>query len=308
MSWTRDFRAGHVSVNLVGMGAAEVIHGVTSMSIRANSEIQKETSSGSVYADTIHLQTVRPVATFSTFDLPQAIDTLGLLGKCIIADGTHPGISLFGQKQTCAGVASGSVHDEYLIKAGIVVPRTLSVDHRGNAQLTYEIYAAYDGTNAPVLRNASVALPTYASVGRWTMHDLRFDNAAPLEGKRNISIDFNPGILQEGADSEQYESVVSLSSLMPRVTVTGVDTSWFTTVAGILGDQVSHATTFVRLRKRDVDIATAEHVVINFNGLVTWDTLFDGNSDSPATCSLACDVNYDGTNAPIAAQTAQSLS
>lgn len=308
MAWTRDFRAGHVQAHLVGMAGAEVIHGVTSIGIRANSEIQKELSSGSVYADSVHLQTVRPVATFTTFDLPQAIDHLGLLGKCIISDVTHPGLSLFGQKQTCAGVASGSVHDEYLIKAGIIVPRTFSVDHRGNAQLTYEVYAAYDGTNAPILKNANVALPAHAVVGRWTMHDLTLNGGAPLTGKRSITIDFNPGVLQEGADSEQYESVVSLSSLMPRVSVTGVDTSWFTTVAGILGKTAAHATTAVRLKKRDVDIATAEHVTINFNGLVTWDTIFDGSTDSPATCNLSCDVNYDGTNAPIAALTAQSLS
>ncbi len=299
MGWSRDYRAGTIQKNAVGDASATTVRGLSNVQIRANSEVRKEQASGSLFADTASLDAVKPVASITTFDIPGAIAAFGLTGQCFTSDVSKPGITIFAQKQDCAGIASGSVHDSYQIRQGVIVPRTLSVEHRGNASISYDIYASYDGTNAPVVRNINVALPTAASasIGRWTMDAMVLANTA-VEGKRSIQIDFNASVAQEGADSEQYDRVMSIGSIMPRITVNGVDTSWFVTHGALNGKQLTTNNNFF-LKKRDVSAATAAHVIIGFQGLLSWDTIFDGMIAAPSQASLAIDCIWDGTNAPI---------
>lgn len=299
MPWSRDFRAGTIQKNAVGDVSALTVRSLVNVQIRANSEVRKDQASGSLYADTATLDATKPVASFTTFDIPGAISAFGLTGTCFTSDVTHPGITIYSQKQECAGIASGSVHDSYQIRQGVIVPRTLTVEHRGNAQISYDIYASYDGTNAPVVRNSSVALPAAAStaVGRWTMDAMLLANVA-VEGKRSIQIDFNPTIAQEGADSEQYDRVTSIGSIMPRLTANGVDTSWFVTHGSLNGKQLTSNNNFY-LKKRDVSAASSVHVIVSFQGLLSWDTIFDGMIASPSQSSLAVDCIWDGTNAPV---------
>lgn len=310
MVWENDFRCSHIQLD--SNDTTSVIGAVSQHSISGNPEIQKETTSGSIYPDTVILNALRPVARFTTFDIPGAITAFGsigtVFGSCIIKDVDDTGLTLYLQKQSCAGVAAGSVHVSYTIPNGVVVPRTLNVDHRGNAQLTYEVFSRYDGTNAPLIRAASEALPSLASepVGRWGMYSATVAGQA-LEGKRNISIDFGVSVTQEGADSEQYDTVVSVGSVMPRITIRGVDESWASTVAGITGTSGTHANTEIELQKRGVSTASTVHVRLTAAGLVSWDTFFDGTPDRPGETTLAIDCVYDGTNAPIVAYTGVDL-
>lgn len=121
-------------------------------------------------------------------------------------------------------------------------------------------------------------------------------NSIAIEGKRNISVDFSPTVTQEGADSEVFDSVVKISSIMPRITVRGVETQWYTTV---LAAVTTHATCVIDLPKRGVALATAQHCRITTAGLVSWDTIFSGSPESPAEAAFAIDSAYDGTNAPV---------
>lgn len=309
MPWESDFRVSTITYD-INNGAVTPVRGIVSASAPANVEVEHEQSAGSIYADTITVRRARPVVSFTTVDIPSAITAFGLVGKCIDGDADDEGIAFYGQKQSCIGVASGSVHDKYLIKSAIVVPTTLSVDHLGNAQLSYDVYTrSTDGTTAPIVRSASNALPAVSAgpIGRWTMRSMTVGGVT-VTGKRNITINFGATVTQEGADSEIYDSVTSLASVFPVINVRGVDPAWFNTVTTLLGGLATHANTSIQLKRRDKAINLTEHIVLTGNGTVTLDTLFNAQLQSPTECAFNVHLNHDGTNAPILALTGQTLS
>lgn len=307
--WNNDFRCSTIAVDSSGGAGGELfIRSISRSNVRPNSEISKEVESQSIYPDTVVLNAVKPMASFTTYDLPGAIAALGLFGKCLTGGTADDyGIKLFGQKQSCSGVAGGSVHDVYTIANGVVVPTSLTVDHRGSGQISYDIYArSPDGTNAPFTYLENQALPTLpaTNVGRWTMHAFTLASTVLL-GKRNISINFNPTVTQEGADSDIYDGVVSVESIQPVVSVRGVNPKWFAasplnTLLGVAG---THANSSIVLRRRDVGLGAANHVRMTFAGLATWETVFDGSSNGPAETAINVDLKWDGTNVPIVATT-----
>lgn len=307
MVWTNDMRISVVEVHTVGMASAEVIGGISTSRIEGNPEVTHELTAGNIYAGTATLETVRPVASFTTFSLAQAIAVLGLVGKCVESDVSHPGINLYAQKQTCTGPSAGATNRLYNVKTGLLVPRTLTVDHRGNAQLSYDLLARYDGVNNPVTKTDSVSIPASAdNDDRWTMHTMVAASVA-VEGKRQITINFNAQTTSEGADSVPYDTVQSLSGLLQQIQVQGVDPEWFDTVFDLVGKSATHANTAIVLRKRHTPNATAEHIELTANGLIVPGTLIDGSPTSPATTSFSMNLTYDGANAPIVADVAFAI-
>lgn len=313
-NWAEDFRAGHVTRHFLGDSAAAGIYGITQMRMAANTEVRKERTSGLVYPDMAAVDQVKPVLSFTTFDLENAIEQLTLLGKCIIPDTGKPGLVAYGQKMSCAGIVSSGVHRSMTIANGLVVPRTMTIDHAGNAQLSYDAYPAWDGTNDPVILATTASLPTYtpstwptAAVGRWTMRGMTIGSVA-VTGKRSISIDFGATVTHEGADGDRYPTVTTLAGIAPVITVRGVNPAVWATICDLDGTTAAHASATIELLKRGVAIGTAVHIKLTFAGLVTFDTLFDAGVDGPGETVMRIDCVGDGTNAPIVATTNQTLS
>lgn len=290
MPWTNDFRSGHVVFDTA------IVKGMTRIGIPANSEIQRDVTSGSPYPGSVSLNTSRPVATFTTLDIADALSKLTTIGTCI--DGANS-LKLFGQKQLCSGVSTGADHNQYTISKGVLVPTVLSINHRGNAELTFEAYAASpDGAAAPIIKSAA-SMDAGGSIVRYEMAKVTI-NAVEVTGKRNVTLNWNPNVTQEGADSDKYDSVVSLSGVSPTATFRGVEPDWLTAISDLDGLKVAEANTIIYLRKRDVALATAEHIAIGLNGLVSWNNIFDAGIDAPGEAEIQADtVSPDGTAAPI---------
>lgn len=312
MVWTRDFRVSTITLDIDDQ-ALTPIRGLVSANSVSGAEVESEQAAASVYADTATLKRIKPTIQFTTVDIPSAINAFGLLGKCITADADDEGLAFYGQKQGCmGGPAAGSVHDKYLIKNGLVVPSSLSVDHTGNAQLTFDVYTRYDGTSAPIVYSQNVALPTAPAtpIGRWTMYELTLgsSSATALTGKRSININFGAAVTQEGADSEIYDSVVSLASLLPTVMVRGVDTSWLASIAPLLGASATYTYSLLSLKRRDAAVDQSQHVILHFQGLVTIEEIFRFTIGSPGESAIKINSVHDGTHAPIGWTTGTPLS
>lgn len=322
MAWNKSYRLWAIGLHTVGMSSEVILAGVANASIAANSDVLRETVAGSLYAETASLQKLAPQASFETFSLKDAIDNVGLggAGGCITSDGTHPGIKFYFAEWECNGPKTvGGTHLVFTVKQGILVPRSLTVEHRGNAQLAYDLFAAFDGTNAPVVQTTTGTLPTQPNnTGRWTMHTMTTPGSSAaysIEGKRNIAIQFNPRTSSEGADSTEYDTVVSLDSLLQQVKVNGVDPNWFSNanVGPLVGKSVastlaSPSFSFV-LRKRNTPNATAQHILIAATGLINWDQIVGGTPDRPASTSfnLDCTKNVATGDNPILANTAYAI-
>ena len=288
-NWVNDYRAGHVQVENAGL---QTIAGVTRIRVAANSDIRKDASSGSPYPLSAHLVAVEPVLSFTTMELLEAITNLTLNGVCTTD------FRAFGQAQDCQGVKAGTTHDYYGVAKGSIVPTSLSIDHQGNAELSYDIYAASsDGSAAPVSRSTGVALPALTTPKRYEMYDLTVAGTT-IEGKRNVTINFNPTVTLEGADSNIYPTAVSLSSLSPVMSIRGVDPNWLASI-GIDGARGTAANTILRFKDRDQLTTATSHISIAANCQVSWNTPFDAGPAAPAETDLQCDVYSTNGTAPL---------
>lgn len=306
MPWTNDQRLFAINYFPDANTAAIVFGGVTNASMPGNPEILSEISSGQIYPGAASLQVLRPVFSFTSFDLQGLWQTgtdngPGLNGgplSCVHGD-TNPGVELFYAFYECAGPSTdvGSVHRKYTIGEGVLVPTTLTVDHRGNAQMSYDLYVVDKaGTGIPIVKTnvATAALPTHTNNDfRWTMSKMTLPNTGgtpvDVEGKRNITINFNPSVTQAGADSTQFDSVVSVDSFRPQVVVTGVEIDWLTSIATLNGHSVAAAQSIIYLQER-TGAAGANDLSISFEGLLSWNNIVAGTPDAPATATLQIDV------------------
>ena len=296
-----------------------VISGMSTQAMPGNPEILAEVSAGEIYPGAASLQSLRPVASFTSFDLAGLLDSTASYGPGININGNNcihandsapnePGLELFYALYQCAGPAANGAgvfdHTKYTIPEGIIVPTTLTVDHRGNAQISYDIYAtAPDEMTDPVIKIKvdSDDLPTHSNNNlRYTMAGMSITgptgSAVMVEGKRNITFNFNPAVTQEGADSLKFDSVNSIDSSSPRVTIQGVEPDWLKDTAAtkpgdvtsLTGHSVVEAETWVDFEERNGLSPT--NIRIAFNGLLNVDNIVSGGPDSPAEMTIAIDV------------------
>lgn len=294
-NWITDHRAGHVEV-----GGSDVVSGCTRIRVAANSDIRKDLSSGTAAPLAAHLVSVQPVISITTLELIEAFDNLGDFGACV-AD-----IKVYGQAQDCSGVVASAVHAEYAVTKGCIVPVSVTVDHQGNAEINYDLYAASpDGAASPIIRSTGVTLPIGTAGKRYEMY--RVDVAGnTLEGKRNITINWNPTVTQEGADSNIYPTTVSLSQVQPVATIRGVDPGWLASI-GLGGARGAQADTVIYLKDRDQATATLAHIKVAMDCAVSWNTPFDAGNDAAGEVELQLDAYSALLTTPINVSTNVAL-
>ena len=321
MVWQKNYRLHSISYFPDGPVTATIISGMSTATINGNPDVQREVTAGSIFAETASLNTIRPVVSFTTFNIEAALDGPGLGGAAsCITSAVNPGVFLYYARYDCAGpdVTAGD-HLQYGIAQGVMVPTSLNVDHRGDATISYDIFVDYDGTTLPIAKSdvAFGGLPVLTGTNsqRWTMDKMEIGGVL-VEGKRNITVNFNSTITQEGADSSQYDSVSSIDGMLQQVTVQGVDPDWFEETAsppapaitGIVGETFLEGDpTRFYLKDRNVPIATTNHILLEFNGLANWDTIVTGDASSPAGSTLNIDLHSDGANPPITATTGVAI-
>lgn len=308
MTWTNDQRLYAIKVHTATMSSAQYISGVLSGGISNSAEKLVEQTAGNIYPASASLVGQRLIGRFTTVDVAKAIEVIGLggAGDCITFDASHPGVDLFFAKQACNAPAAGAVHTRYNVTKGLFVPRTLTCEHRKNATISYDIYAAYDGVNLPVTKTTNNSLPSGAiDPGfRYSMATASI-GGVDVEGKQSITINFGSDVTNGSADGSIYDSVLSLQSIKPMIAFSGVEPNWFSTVAGLAGTVVQDSNSFFTMARRNALAATAVHIKISFSGLVTWETLVDGTPDGPATAAFNVDTHIGSTgNNPLLADTA----
>ena len=296
----------------VGFGSS-IVGGITKQTIATETEVRGETTGGDVYSRFLSVTSQKPGGSFSTMAIAAALNQCALLGVDI--SGLTGGFSLYAQKHAEGGTRAGSLaHRQFVFNEGLVVPRTLSVDHRGDASIDYDVVATYDGTNDPVVINDGVTLPAAATDNeRFTVGPLTIGGET-IDHVRSISLDFGVEVATEGADSEVWDRFASIVTVKPKLTVRGIDIEWLkSSVIPLSGKAATHANTTVYLRKRDdggtfVADATEEHISLTMAGLATIDTAMDASGSDAAEASLELMLQYDGTNNPVVIDTTAAIS
>jgi len=297
-------------------GTAVVLGGIKGQVIEAETEVRNDTSSGEVYPTHLAMVSQKIMATFRTTSIAVALDNIGLTGL-LIAGASQDGVNLYAYKHAEGGTrASGSNHRKYTVKEGIIVPQRITCEHQADATIEYRLLSTYDGTNDPIVVADSSAVPTNgADLARFTIGGCTIESVA-ISHIISWEIDFGVVIETEGADSDKWDTHVSIRELKPVLRLRGRDAEWLKSTAIPLGGKAAtHANTTLFLRKRSttasgfVADATSEHVSFTAAGLAHITTIFDAESEGnpPAEFALEMPLYFDGTNAPLVIDTTAAI-
>ncbi|HUX15039.1 MAG TPA: hypothetical protein VMW52_01115 [Phycisphaerae bacterium] len=293
----------------VKLGAA-LLGGITGQNVALENEITGEATSGEVYRRFLALYSQRVAPGFTTRAIAAALAACGPLGT----DLATSNLEFYAQKHADGSTrASGAVHRKFLFDGGILVPRMLNVAHRGDAELTYDAVIKAIGANDPVTITDNSTLPAgLVDTERYTLGPVKIGNVT-LNQKMNLAIDFGIEAVGESADSDIWDTLVSIVASITRITLTGNDVAWLkSTNIPLTGKAATHANTIIYLRKRAhaatfVADETEEHIKLTADGMAIVDNPLDASGNAAATTSLVLETRYDGTNAPLTVDTASAI-
>ena len=286
------------------------IPAITAMNINLGSEIRNEAVSDEVYPRHQALVGQNPRVTFSTNAAAIALGVCGLTGNALASP-----MVCSAQKYTEGGTREGATsHKIYTINEGLVIPRRLSVDHRGDVSIDYEALITWDGTNDPIVLTESQSLA--AAVGdseRFTIGPVTIESIS-LPQVRSLEIDFGINAQTEGADSELWDRYARIMSIEPTITLRGIDVAWFKDSGGLAmeGLKATHTNTKIFLRKRAlggtfVADETEEHIKFTAEGYAHIDDALDAGGDQAGETSITFALRFDGTNAPLVIDTTAAI-
>lgn len=291
-----------------------LIGGVTQQNIKTETEIRGEASSGEPYARYQSMVAQKPGASFTTMAIKALLDKITTLGTVVNVGAMAAGVSFYAHKfAEGASRETGASHDKYNFTEGIIVPRRLSCDHQGDARLTCDMVATYDGSNDPFTKTEDVSLPAGLTdaerftIGKVVIEGTTYDHIQSFE------LDFGIEVVTEGADSEIWDRYCCRRTISPELRLTGVDVEWLKAAnIPLAGLAVTQASSRFFLRKRDegakfVADNVAEHIKFNLAGMAYIETPFDADSNEKGQVTLVIPVKHDGSNDPIVVNTAIAI-
>lgn len=310
------YRAHSMTIHTAGISAVHV-RDILSMNFNVDPELRAEVTAANFTPDHVAMVARRMLFSTSTYDLKQLLDTIGATGLCITTDGSHPGVTGYLQKcDDCGVAASGSVHRSYLFTLGLIVPRRITCQHRGDARLDYDIVVIGDGTNAPVTLSDTAALPTItASPLRFTLGPCKLNNVALTEYSE-IEIDFGNQVQTRGSESDIDDTHIEQKTHEPMIRIKGIDPAWFSAskvpAAGVV---VANSTDYVYLRKRAqtashfVADGTAEHIKFTLAGFAAVGNAVSAELQRVSETEVVIKGAKDASgNMPIVVSTSSAIS
>lgn len=255
-----------------------------------------------------------PFIPFGTTQLKTFFDTVGVGGRCINSDETHPGLDAYQLKHDRCSARDLAASNRYRIANGLIVPESLSVSHQGRAELSGRIYAVTNSAgDEPIVKATGVTYPnTAADTEEYGLFACTV-GGVNLTGLKSLQIDFGLQVMQESADGSIFDEWVSIESVVKRITMSGVNPDWLgNSVIPIGGKAVTHANTTLRLVKyvhgSSYDtLASAIHIGITLDGLACITQAASSRGRGVSTTDLTIYPRHDGTNIPLLVDTTFAL-
>ena len=275
-----------------------VVGSITENNIRTGSEVRGEAVSGEPYPRKQSLTAQKPTATFTSLSIATALANCGPMGASITA--MAAGLNFYAQKRLHGGSrTTGSAHRKFALVDGLLLPRSLTCDHQGDAQIGYEAVVTWDAVNDPFQITDSVALPGgLLDDDRYTLGPVTIGGVT-LGEKINVNIDFGISAESEGADSNIWDTEVSIGVVAPRITLSGKDIEWFKAAnIPLLGKAATHANTSIQFYKRSGSTLVAG-VTLTADGWAVVEEPFSASGQGTADTQIVLAAEYDGSNDPL---------
>lgn len=263
------------------------------------------------------LQRAEPIATFTTTDIKAVLDILSASGAPVYAIASAKPIDLWYAELDETGFikTSGATHVKISVTNGLVVPRTLPVDHQGEARITVEVHAiSTDGVTNPITITTGAAAPptTAAPTSVWTVGPYKIDSTL-YHDVQSLNVDFGINVLKLGGSGSVWPTYGGVNRpWRPIIRVDVLDVSQLDTV-GETGRTAIAATTVFFLRKKAADGAgnvadgTAEHISFSIYDGVYGFTTPGGTFGEVAQTSLEFTAFDGGANDALDINTATAI-
>jgi hypothetical protein len=309
MSINDLYRMYQVTLGTTQLGA------ITQVALPLNTQVGGEPTSGSLYTYWQGVVSQKPQCDFTTKAIAAALGICGMTGYNIGA--TSSAMVVYAAKRQKGGtIAAGASHRKYTFNAGILVPRTLTVNHGEDATLSYQAVLAYDGTNAIILPVDAQALPAAeADAERFGLGPITIESIL-LKSVESLSIEFGITAEAEAAGGDIWPDYPGIKAILPVLTLRGMDPTWLASATvetiPLGGTLVTHAATNIYLRKRllggtYVADGTAEHIKLSAAGLATITNALNVDGTENGKCDLTMPMRFDGTNLPLLIDTTSAI-
>ncbi len=305
------FQSDSLTIHTTDLNAGSIVSvgGVTQMNVRTGAQTISD-DSGDIYDEAMSLASEIIDASLTTKAIDKILSYIGIAGYCISADGSHPGVRMYGRiLGDCKSPPASTDNVRYTFATGLVCLGQLSAQRGQDATITVMVKPITDGTNAPMAwANSSVTLPLRSALSKnqFTLGACKV-GAIVLNDFSSLTIDF--GVVLSAmtpAMGSVWPDSVAVRKVRPVATFSGFDPRVLDDSTGIplLGKQATHANTLMQLKKRSgyssfVSDVTTEHIALTMNGMATVTEVFSGSGNGEATQAIRVEGVHDGTNVPI---------
>jgi hypothetical protein len=292
-------------------GSTVLIGGVTDQSIDTGVQVNAEVTAGAGTPQYGEISLTQVGGRFSCHDIVTLLSAIGFRGACLTG-GAGVGFGLYSlKKEACGTLSSGSVHRKMVIPNGRIVPVSLSVQQGRRASLVCQVFGLYDGTNLPLIVTANVAAPTGLAdafgfhLGVMQIAGVTLTNVTGLE--INFGNTVNPVV----EDGEIYAKQIDVPEHKPTITISTNNPDKFGGAnITLTGKRATHANSSMVLRRRlngtGAFSTSADHINLTMDGVAHYRE-FSASGNNPWTASVMITGLDDGTNDPIVADYAHSL-
>ena len=293
----------------VGVTTPFTIPGIQSLAVPSNTQVSGEITDGQLEREFQSIVSQSPIMSLATLAVGTALTKFSTQFYTVNATAQPTGINAFARKHVLgASRDAGAVHRRYRMTAGMIVPRVLTCDHQGDASLTFDALAIYDGTNAPIIITDSVSIPTTLLTGfdeRYTLGPVKINNVL-ITSVKSVSIDFGVNAVLESAGGDIWPTWGNARTIEPVVTINGMDVDWMKDTADAggavktLGEAILQGQpTQIYFRKRkdsttfELDV-TAVHPHFVFNGMAYGDPFITQSGSDPSEVNLKRRKKHEG--------------
>lgn len=262
-----------------------------------------------------HTASAMPMIGYTTTDLATVLGSIDPDAGLAIDGGGSAFTSLdafLTKMQTGGARASGSVNYRVRIVEALCTLGTLTLPHQGDATLSGEIHAVYDGTNAPFQFSEVQALPHTPSVDeKFTLGPVEINGTA-LDGVQRVTITFGVNVLKLSAGDDYYATFACIAQVDPLIEIVTKEVPVLNDY-GLTGTAVTSSDVVIYAKKYSkgsnfVADATAEHIKFTIDDGVIVPRNAGGSNNAASDATLIVQPIDDGTNDPIVVSAASAIS
>jgi len=311
MALTRVYTSGPIVFG--GTGAFN-LDGVETQMDDVGAEVVRMFAAGQVDPSFAAIFTIAPKMTATITDIKTAIDGGIFLNGLAFETGGSAITTCdiyFVQTDASGTRKSGSNHSRTRFAKGLVVPRRIMARQGEPAKMDIEIWPVYDGTNEIAVPDNAVALPHTPVIDEaWTLGPVSFNGTA-VDGLQEWTLDFGIEVEAMYSDGLEKPSRVHISQRAPTLDIPNKDLAQYATFT--LDGTVQTATDSVFYLRKMVRAsstlanATAEHIKFTVDDGLFVPMSRGGPNNRSHDQRTVYSVLYDGTNAPIIANTASAI-